>query len=1183
MNSTLRALRAATLMFLVVLATACGGHHTGAGDTGSNGGTGGTAGTGGTGGGGGSSPPPAAVANVIVTPASILLQPGGTAQLSARAVDASGATVSNVTVTWAASSGAVSIGQDGKVTAGTAVDSAVVTATVASVTSAPVTALVATLNPGTQVIQDGQVVSDPALVDTTEEPGVGSQLKMTLSGSTAPATGTIIVGSGDKPISGKVVSTAVNGANTDVVFQVLPLGDVFSELKLNQTYAKSELRQSFDVQPSQTITRTDGAREYEFTLDTPDPTASSPPRVRRAVAASGKTADANAPRQKVTVGSTTWKVGPFSCKAKADLSAAISFRNMTPHVIDNMGPVSAAISFGQGKFDVNLSAKGSMKLVVDGEIHLNDKLTDSVSCDASLFKYYVPVPPVLAIVFIPVVPVVGLRASVSGTLAVGDAIIGVKSEVEQPLTVGLTIDNTGTFTNTSSLDGDATTKFDWTLGATNPGDTVRFSGDAKAGLYVQASFTNAALQLYTLINASYDPIKSLLDAFAGFHATVGLATVNEQVQDPTVVTGYVLTGLAQIKAGDFIDTFVSLLSSVLKLGNIVLPDLKYEPTLFTHPTGNARVSLRRFVSGETIQFQVILDPATVDPTILGTAVIGYNVQQVQIWRKTSGGQSQMIGMDAGVAGAGGAPGKSVFNVLWKADSDGTTADTSSGTAPANFYAVVVPNFGDDFSFRVGPALGWLGVAQLGGPNNDEGTLTAVDPDGNVLLAVVAGSPLASENRPSIGGSDEIQLLKLDPYGTVIWARNIDGPGDEYVYSLVVDPQGIIFISGDALNSSVTGGTVGADGFSTWAASYSPSGNQLWLKQWQDAAFEAGGYVALGPNRELYLLGTTSEATAELGGNLREFLCSETETVAGDDNRDCGDLILRQLNPGNGAVLWTQVDKRAGWQYARGLSADSGGNLYTTAVTFVDTDTQNTGQSDNPGFDDFNNRYHEASGLNVIEHRGVGLAMSDSSGNVLWRKTVKNDRQSAPGGGFVYSEEAPGGIVLNAAGLWAVIGTTGAFPDTTPGGDWDAALFSINPQGGDQTLVRLYASPGSDQLFLSGPSPDGGLLITGHTTGSLFSPSVGGQDVVAISLAADGSPRWAEQFGGPGNDYGSSAAAARDGSIYITGYTDGLMPATLSGLPASNRLNTPAGAEDLFVAKLGPSKGTIQVAPRQTIH
>ncbi len=1110
-------------------------------------------------------PPAASVAQVIVTPSSVLLQPGGSAQLTARAVDANGAAVDNAVITWTASSSAVSISADGKITAGTSVDSAVVTATVGSITSAPVTALVASLNAGTQVIPDSQVVTDPALVDTSQEPGVGSQLKMTLSGS-PPAVGAVIVGSGDKPISGKVISATANGPNTDVVFQVLPLADIFAELKLDRTYAKSELQQSFDVQPSQTIPRTDGAREYEFTLDTPDPTSSAGPRARSKVAV----------REKEVIGSVRWNVGPFSCSAKSDLSPAISFRNMTPHVIDNMGPVTASIAVSQGTFSVNLSAKGSMTLLIDGQVHLSDQLTDSVSCDASLFKYIVPVLPMLAIVFIPVVPVIGVRVNVSGTLTVGDAIIGIKSQVEQPMTVGLTIDNSGTFTNTSSLDGDATTQFDWTLGATTPGDAIRFSGDAKAGLYVQASFTNAILELYALTQQGYEPVKSLIDGFAGFHATVGLATVNEEVQDPTVPSGYSLTALGEIKPGDFVSTFASLVSSVLKITNIVLPDLKYEPTLFSSPSGNARVSLRRFVSNDTVQFTVTLDPSTVDPTFLGEPVIGYNVQQVQIWRKTAGGQSAMIGMDPGVAGANGAPGKNVFTILWKADSTGTTTDSTSASAPANFYAVVVPNFGEDFSFRVGPALGWLGVHQMGGNNNDQGTRMGVDPDGNVIVAAISGTPLASENRTRVGGAYEVQLFKLDPFGELIWARNIDGPGDEYVSGLVVDSHGTIFLSGKALDSPLTADNIGTNGFSGWAASYSSAGNQLWLKQWQDAYMNTGGYVALGPNGELYVLGTTSAAAGDIGGTILDFDCDETQTPAGDTDEDCGDLELRRLSPGSGALLWSQIDPRAGWQLARGLVVDSGGNIYTIGDTFVDTVTQNTGQSDQPGFDDFNNSFREPVGNDWIEHRGVALAMWDSDGNVLWRKTVKNQRQSTSAG-FVYSDEASGGIALTSGGLWAVLGTTGAFPGTTSAGDWDAALFSVSPQGDDPTLKQLFGSAGADTLWLFGPTPGGGMLITGNTTGALFSPSSGGTDVVAISLAANGSTLWSEQFGGPGNDYGVAAVGSGDGSLYITGYTDGLMPATLSGLPVGTPLNTPAGGQDLFIAKLGPATGTIQSA------
>jgi hypothetical protein len=1138
--------------------------------------------------GGGTNPPPPppaqTVARVIVTPSSILLQPGSTAQLTAHAIDASGASVTGAVITWTASGNAVRVGSDGNVMAGNSVDSAVVTASVGSISSAPVTALVVSLNPGAQIIADSQVVVDPALVDHTQVPGPGSQLKVTLSG-TAPAVGSIIVGSGDKPISGMVTSTATNGANTDVVFQVLALADVFSELKLNQTYTKDQLTQRFEVQPSQTIARTDGAREYEFVLDTPAPppgaiepkATSIKVRAKSVRGAGGSPSDLS--------GSVSWKAGPFKCSAKSDLSGSIGFSGITPHVIDNLGPVTASITVSATGVNLNLSTKGSIKLTVDGKYGITGKLSDSAKCDARLFDYLVPVPPAVALIFIPVVPVVGLRASISGTLD-GDVHINLKSTIEQPMTVGMTLASDGTFTNTGSLDGDATTDFGWTLGTANPGDVVTFSGDAKAGLYAQAGFTNAVLLLYADFKSDFDPIESIIDAFGGFHATLGISSVNNQLQNPTLPAGYVLTALAEIQAGDDLADFVKWLSKTLHVGPIVLPDLKFEPTLFSHPTGNARASLRRFAAGDTEKFQVVLDPTTVDPMILGNPIIPYNVKQVEIWRKTPGGQSEMVGMDVGEAGTSGAPGKNTFTILWKADAPGTTTDSNSGTAPGNFYAVVVPNFGEDFGFRVGPALGWLGVHQFGGPNDNEGRMAAVDRDGNLIIASISGDPLAAENRSSVGGSDEIQLFKLDPYGQLIWARNIDGPGDENVIGMVLDAQGNIFISGRAIDSPLTPANIGASGFSGWAASYSTNGTQLWLNQWQDAYYSSGDYIALGPNREVYVLGAYSQSTTEVGGTAFATLCNEGESGAGNLG-DCGDLNLRRLDPNTGALQWATTDARAGWQLPRGLTVDAAGYIYTSAQTSVDTETENVGDSTQDGFDDFENGYREPiANNNWTEHVGVAFAKWDSSGEVQWRKTLKYLRRDMGGGDYQYSDELSGGIVAGSSGLWAAIRTTGAFPgnEAKTALDFDSALFSVDSSSGEATLTKVYATTGDDELFIYGPTPNGGLLMTGFTNGALYGPNAGGYDAVAISLNADGSERWGETIGGPGNDLGIGAAASPDGSIYITGFTDGLMPASLSGFPVGTPLNLAAGGKDLFIAKMGPATGTIQaIQPTPPAH
>ena len=396
--------------------------------------------------------------------------------------------------------------------------------------------------------------------------------------------------------------------------------------------------------------------------------------------------------------------------------------------------------------------------------------------------------------------------------------------------------------------------------------------------------------------------------------------------------------------------------------------------------------------------------------------------------------------------------------------------------------------------------------------------------------------------------------------------------------LVLDAQGNIFITGRAVNSPLTPGAAGASGFSGWAASYSASGDLHWLKQWQDAFYSTGDHIALGPNRELYVLGVTSQATGNVGGDIFTFTCNDPQSDANHAADDCGDVTLRRLDPNSGVVLWRQVDLRAGMQIARGLTVDSGGNIYTAAQTGADTETQNTGDAAAAGYDEFVHGYRETTGNNnVTAHAGVAFAMWDSSGGVLWRKSMKNERQSTAGG-FQYSDETAGGIVFAGGSLWAVVRTTGAFPGGTSAGGLDSALFQLSPLTGDATLTTMFASAGDDVLSLFGPTPSGDLLLAGYTGGALFAPNAGALDVLALSLGPDGSLRWARQFGGLGNDVAIGAGAGPDGNVYVTGFTDGGLPATLSGLPVGTSLGTPGGGRDLFIAKLGAKSGTIQSAP-----
>jgi hypothetical protein len=70
--------------------------------------------------------------------------------------------------------------------------------------------------------------------------------------------------------------------------------------------------------------------------------------------------------------------------------------------------------------------------------------------------------------------------------------------------------------------------------------------------------------------------------------------------------------------------------------------------------------------------------------------------------------------------------------------------------------------------------------------------------------------------------------------------------------------------------------------------------------------------------------------------------------------------------------------------------------------------------------------------------------------------------------------------------------------------------------------------------------DGSIYVTGYTTGALDGNNHAGNgfDAFLCKYSYDGTRLWARQIGGIGNDYATSVATATDGSIYISGFSDG---------------------------------------------
>ena len=179
---------------------------------------------------------PAPIARLQVEPSAMLFtEPGRARALKVRAFDAEGNELSapaQLTIT-SSKPELINVLPDSQVQAVRASGSALITVSAGGVTAPPVTALIADLQPGVELIDDAQVVSQPVLLGSPETAGLGSQFRMTLRGAPALAPGTLVIASGGSRIAGKVVGVSPAGDQTDVILELVRLNELVKNLDID--------------------------------------------------------------------------------------------------------------------------------------------------------------------------------------------------------------------------------------------------------------------------------------------------------------------------------------------------------------------------------------------------------------------------------------------------------------------------------------------------------------------------------------------------------------------------------------------------------------------------------------------------------------------------------------------------------------------------------------------------------------------------------------------------------------------------------------------------------------------------------------------------------------------------------------------------------------------------------------
>jgi arginine repressor len=394
-----------------------------------------------------------------------------------------------------------------------------------------------------------------------------------------------------------------------------------------------------------------------------------------------------------------------------------------------------------------------------------------------------------------------------------------------------------------------------------------------------------------------------------------------------------------------------------------------------------------------------------------------------VWTKTIGGSSNdfaysiIQSSDGGyvVAGSTGSFGAGSYDIYvvklnsygsaqWTKTIGGSLSDEARSIIQSSDGGFVVA--GNTRSFGAGVSDIYVVKLDNGGNVLWTKTIGGSSNDGarSIIQSSDGGFVVAGWTNSFGAGGYDMYIVKIDGSGNVAWTKTIGGSGNDYAYSIIQDLDGNYVVVG-------WGNSFGAGNNDIYVVKLDSSGNVVWTKT-------IGGSGDDGANSIIQ----SSDGAYVIAGHTNSFSSSYDFYVVKIDS--------------SGNVLWTKT---------------IGGNLYDQAHSII--------QSSDGGY----------IVVGITQSFGAGgydvyVAKIDSSGNVLWTKTI--------GGG---SADVAMSITRSSDGGFAIAGYTQSFG----AGLYDIYVMKTGP------LVDICWSQGITNYVVS----SGGTSSPQSPNVSLQSPTV----------------------------------------------------------------------------------------------
>jgi hypothetical protein len=386
----------------------------------------------------------------------------------------------------------------------------------------------------------------------------------------------------------------------------------------------------------------------------------------------------------------------------------------------------------------------------------------------------------------------------------------------------------------------------------------------------------------------------------------------------------------------------------------------------------------------------------------------------------------------------------------------------------------------------------------------------------------------------------VSRITCSATGSWIGVKQLGTAANDYPHAVALDAQGNVYVAGVTYGAFPGHDNAGAS--DAFVAKLGAGGDVAWVKPLGTAGDEYASGLAVDPQGNVWISGVTSGAfpgyanagyddafvarvDATGAVSVRQFGTAQrdsAEAAAVDAQGNvwisgitAGDVaFVARLDAAGETAAWTELDALA-FMSCPGLALDAQGNAYLSGA--VDRSPSMT--------------------FPIV---GVFVAKI-STGGAAQVTELPHDAE------FAYL----GGLAVDGLGNAWVVGI-----QETVAHFWDAWITRLDaslavawpigfPFGLDTDAAQVAVDPLGD-VYVAGSAP-----VCRDCTDA---------DAFIAKLDANGERVWSPKpFGTAGFDYARGLALDAEGNAYVAGSTTGTFPG-----------NVNAGADDVFVAKLGPS-------------